>query len=125
MRYVFDTGALVSAERRKERAIRFLRLVHVGRARIFVPLPVIAEWWRGRTNAREEILAATEVISSVAITKMAGVALAGARDVDAKLTIDAIVMATAAAMDAVVITGDPADFAALGRHFPGVSVLSA
>jgi DNA-binding transcriptional regulator LsrR (DeoR family) len=42
---------------------------------------VVAEWWRGRTHAREQILAATEVISSVAIAKAAGVALAGIGDI--------------------------------------------
>src|SRR5262245_56553944 len=52
-RYVFDTGALVSAECRKARASRFLRLVHIGAARIIVPLPVIAEWWRGRSDVSE------------------------------------------------------------------------
>ncbi len=41
--YVFDTRALISAERGKQRASRFLQLVRVGRARIVVPLPVIAE----------------------------------------------------------------------------------
>lgn len=124
-RYVFDTGALISAERGKQRVARFLRLVRIGRARVIIPLPVIAEWWRGRTDAREEILAATEVVGSLAVAKAAGIALATVRDVDAKLTIDAIVMATAALTDAIVITGDPADFNAMARHFPHVVVLSA
>lgn len=124
-RYVFDTGALISAERGKQRVARFLRLVRIGRARIIVPLPVIAEWWRGRTDAREEILAATEVVGSVAVMKAAGIALALVRNVDAKLTIAAIVMATAALTDAIVITGDPADFNSLARHFPRVVVLAA
>jgi hypothetical protein len=47
------------------------------------------------------------------------------RRVDGKLTIDAIVMATAALTDAIVVTGDPEDFEALSSHFPGVVVLSA
>ena len=122
-RYVFDTGALIAAERGKERASRFLRLVHAGAARIFVPLPVIAEWWRGRTDVREEILAATRVVASVEITKAAGIALAKVRAVDARMTIDAIVIATAALLDAIVITGDPADFGRLRGHFPGVAIL--
>jgi predicted nucleic acid-binding protein len=124
-RYVFDTGALISAERGEQRSARFLQLVRIGRAKIFVPLPVIAEWWRGRTDAREEILAATQIIGSIEVAKAAGVALARAGRVDAKLTIDAMVMATAALLDAVVVTGDPSDFNALARHFPGVAVLSA
>ncbi len=123
-RFVFDTGALVSAERGKERARRFLRLVHAGGARLVIPLPVIAEWWRARTDAREEILGAAEVIGSVAICKAAGIALARAKRVDAKLTIDAIVMATAALYDAVVVTQDPGDFERLAAHFPAVVVLS-
>jgi predicted nucleic acid-binding protein len=123
-RYVFDTGALIAAERAKVRASRFLRLAQVGAARIVVPLPVIAEWWRGRSDARDEILASTQVLASVDIMKAAGVALAGLRAIDAKLTIDAIVMATAAALDAVLITQDPRDFERLGGHFPRVVVLS-
>jgi predicted nucleic acid-binding protein len=121
--YVFDTGALIAAERGKQRVSRFLRLVRVGRARILVPLPVVAEWWRGRTDAREEILAASLVVGTVEIAQTAGIALAHAKDVRASLTIDAIVMATAALLDAIVVTGDPKDFEKLSAHFPGVSVL--
>src|ERR1051325_10656053 len=123
--YVFDTGALIAAERGKERASRFLRLVRLGRARILVPLPVIAEWWRGRSDAREEILAASQVVASLEAAKAAGLALARLKDVQARLTIDAIVMATAALADGVVVTGDPRDFERLAPHFPAVAVLSA
>jgi len=123
-RYVFDTGALIAAERGKQRSVRFLQLVHAGRARVLVPLPVVAEWWRGRTDLREEILGATEVVASVPVAKAAGVALGHMRDPD-KLTIDAVVMATAALLNAVVVTGDPRDFERLSSHFPGVVVLAA
>lgn len=123
--YVFDTGALISAERGKPRASRFLQLVRMGRGRIIVPLPVIAEWWRGRTDAREEILAATRIVGTVEIMKAAGLALARVRNIDAKLTLDAIVMATAALSNAIVVTGDVRDFEILSRHFPGVPVLAA
>jgi predicted nucleic acid-binding protein len=123
--YVFDTGALIAAERGKQRAVRFLQLVQAGRARILVPLPVVAEWWRGRSDAREEILAATEVVAWLSAAKAAGVALGRLRHVDAKLTVDAIVMATAALADAIVVTGDAQDFARLATHFAGVVVLSA
>lgn len=123
-RYVLDTGALIAAERGKERAARFLRLAHIGAARLVVPLPVIAEWWRGRTDQREEILGATEVVASVEITKAAGIALARAKDVDSRLTVDAIVIATAAILGAAIVTSDPKDFDRLAAHFPGVTVLS-
>jgi predicted nucleic acid-binding protein len=121
---VFDTGALIAAERGKERAARFLQLVHAGRAQLLVPLPVIAEWWRGRSDVREEILGASEIVASVSVAKAAGVALGRMRDVQARLTVDAIVMATAALADGIVITGDPRDFDKLAAHFPGVVVLS-
>jgi predicted nucleic acid-binding protein len=122
--YILDTGALVAAERGKERAVRFFRLAQIGRAHLVVPLSVVAEWWRGRTDVREAVLAATRVVASVDAAKAAGVALARLKGVDAKLTIDAQVMATAALLDAVVVTGDPGDFERLGVHFPGVVVLS-
>ena len=124
IRYVFDTGALVAIERRKLRATRFLDLVARGAARAFVPLPVVTEWWRGRTDAREAILGAVEIVASVEIAKAAGVALAASKNIDATLTIDAIVMATAAVRDPTVVTSEPSDFARLAPSFPGVAVLS-
>ena len=123
--YVLDAGALISAERGKERVSRFFRLAHVGRAQLVVPFPVVAEWWRGRTRARETILCATRVVASLEAAKAAGVALAHWRDIDAKVTIDAIVMATAALLDGIVVTGDPGDFERLASHFARVPVLSA
>ena len=125
IRYVFDTGALIAIERRKVRATRFLDLVARGAARARVPLPVVAKWWRGRTDAREAILGAVEVVASVEIAKAAGIALAARKNVDATVTIDAIVIATAAVRDATVVTSDPGDFARLAPYFPGVAVISA
>jgi predicted nucleic acid-binding protein len=123
--YVLDTGALISAERGKARASRFFHLARIGRARLVVPLPCVAEWWRGRTDARDRILAATRVVLSLDAAKAAGIALARLKDVGGKLTVDAMVMATAALLDAFVVTGDPGDFDRLADHFPGVTVLSA
>jgi predicted nuclease of predicted toxin-antitoxin system len=57
--------------------------------------------------------------------KAAGVALGRMKDIHAKLTVDAIVMATAALAEAIVVTGDTNDFERLAPHFPGVAVLSA
>lgn len=111
--------------RSKERALRFLKLLHIGRARIVVPLPAIAEWWRGRTDTHEEILAATQIVATVEIMKAAGIALARTKNVDAKLTVDAIVMATAAMLDAVFVTADAADFNKLASHFSRVPILTA
>jgi predicted nucleic acid-binding protein len=121
--YVLDTGALIALERGKVRVTRFMQLSHAGVARLSVPLPVIAEWWRGRTDQREEILAATEVIASVSIAKAAGIALSKLANVNAALTIDAFVMASAALLGAVVITQDPEEFELFTRHFPKVQIL--
>lgn len=114
LRYVFDTGALVAAERRKQRATRFLGMAAVGEAEILVPLPVVAGWWRGRTAIRVGMLAWLEIVADVEMTKAAGVALGTLRNVNATLMIDAIVMATAAARDGM----------ALSHHFPSVALLS-
>jgi predicted nucleic acid-binding protein len=122
--YMLDTGALIALERGKVRAARFVQLAHAGVAKLCVPLPVIAEWWRGRSDQREEILATTEVVASVSIAKAAGVALAKLTKVNAALTVDAFVIASAALLDAVVITQNPSDFELLGRHFPHVRILS-
>jgi predicted nucleic acid-binding protein len=122
--YVLDSGALIAAERGKQRIARFFQLASVGRAHLVVPLPVIAEWWRGRSDAREEILAATEIVASVAAAKAAGIALARLKHVDAKRTIDAIVVATAALLRGIVVTGDREDFEFFITHFPGVVVLA-
>jgi predicted nucleic acid-binding protein len=123
-RYVLDSGALIAAERGKERVARFFRLAHLGRAQLVVPFPVIAEWWRGRSDHRDVILGATSVVASLDAAKAAGIALARMRDVDARMTIDAIVMASASLLGGIVITGDVSDFEGLGPHFPGVTVLS-
>src|SRR5438309_694577 len=64
-----------------------VRLAHIGRAHLVVPFPVIAEWWRGRTDLREAMLAATRIVASLEAAKAAGVALARLKDVDAKLTV--------------------------------------
>jgi predicted nucleic acid-binding protein len=88
-------------------------------------MPVVAEWWRGRTDVRDALLGATSIIASVEAAKSAGLALARLRNADGKLTVDAIVIATAALLDAVVVTGDAADFDRLGSHFPGVTLLAA
>lgn len=77
-----------------------------------------------RPHARDELLAATRVVGSIEIMKAAGLALARAKRVDAGATIDAVVMATAAMLNATVVTSDVLDFELLSRHFPSVAVLA-
>jgi predicted nucleic acid-binding protein len=117
----FDTGALIALERRKSRAVKIMQNARETRSRIYVPADVVAEWWRGRTDVREDILAGLFVVPlSENIARRAGEALA---TVEGAGTIDAIVMATAAAVGGSVYTSDFDDLERLRAHFPSVRVL--
>ena len=119
---VFDTGALVALERRKQRAVQIWTLASRDQREIFVPGVVIAEWWRGRTDVRERILAGI-TIEPVAdrLARSAGEALAAT---PGATVIDAVVMALAARLGAPVFTSAVDDLEALRSFFPGVRVLS-
>jgi hypothetical protein len=83
---------------------------------------VVAEWWRGRTDIREAILAALIVEPmGASLARAAGDALAA---VPQSAVVDAIVMASAARRQDVVLTGDVDDLARLASYFRGVRVLS-
>jgi predicted nucleic acid-binding protein len=120
-RITLDTGALVAIERRKQRGTQLLELARQRLAVLSVPVPVIAEWWRGRTDVRERILDVVNVEPlSLAVAKSAGEAQAS---VASSTAIDAIVMAFAASRGDVVFTGDTSDLARLRAFFPTVRVL--
>jgi hypothetical protein len=88
---------------------------------ITVPADVITEWWRGRTDLREAILAAVDVEPLTArLAKTAGEALAAVRGAT---VVDAVVMASAASRGDIVYSSDVDDLEKLRRHFPGVRVL--
>ena len=119
---VFDTGALVALERRKQRAVRIWDTAKRDQTEIFVPGAVIAEWWRSRTDVRERILAGITIEPVEGrLGRAAGEALAG---VPGSTVVDAIVMALAARLGATVFTSDVDDFEDLRSFFPGVRVLS-
>jgi predicted nucleic acid-binding protein len=121
-----DSGALIALERNKART-RFLRLaVAEGMARILVPVPVIAEWWRGRTDTRERILKLVDVEPlTMQIARAAGEALARLPDRPrGPSAMDAIVVAHAANRGGVVYSSDVDDLGLLrDACFPGVRVL--
>ncbi|MET0794027.1 MAG: hypothetical protein ABW061_21075, partial [Polyangiaceae bacterium] len=76
----FDTGALIALERRGQRARKILERATEQKVRITVPSPVITEWWRGRSDARERILAGVRVEPlTERLAKAAGEALAAIR----------------------------------------------
>ena len=110
-----DTGALIALERRSQRARKIVERAVELKVRITVPAAVVAEWWRGRSDLREAILAAVRVEPlSDRVAKAAGEALAA---VKGATTVDAIVMASAAQRGDFVYTSDVRDLERLTRYF--------
>jgi predicted nucleic acid-binding protein len=121
--YVFDTGALIAAERRDAWVKRYIELVERGSATITTPAPCLVEWWAGRSDAREALLRFSTIdLLSVPIFEAAGVARAM---VIGATPVDAIVMATASLLNGTVVTRDVEDFELLQAHFPDVAVFGA
>jgi predicted nucleic acid-binding protein len=117
----FDTGALIALERRGQRVRKVLERAVEQKVRITVPVAVITEWWRGRSDVGERILAAVRVEPlSDGLAKVAGEAIAA---VKGATPIDAIVMASAAQRGDVVYTADVSDLQKLAAYFPAVRVL--
>ena len=80
---------LVALERRKQRAMQAFRAITRLGIVPYVPAVVLVEWWRGRTDVRDEILDSV-VVEDMAplLCKAAGEALAsvsGAQFADAAL----------------------------------------
>jgi predicted nucleic acid-binding protein len=123
-----DTGALIAMEKRKARAMMLLRAAKEQRAELFVTTPVIAEWWRGRTDQREDIRRAVTIVPlPLAAAEAAGLVLGQIREARerVRLAIDVMVMAFAALHGgALVYTTDVADLARIHPYFPAVRVLS-
>ena len=118
----FDTGMLIALERRRQRAWQIYREARTRKVPITVPMVVIAEWWRGHTDAREHVRSGfvTETLSEP-LARAAGEALAR---VHGSTPVDAIVMASAASRGDVVYTSDFDDLEKLRAFFPGVRVLA-
>ncbi len=128
---VFDTGALVGIERRDARILHVHRRAIMDQQTVIVPIAVVGEWWRGRTDWRETILASMTVEPlDLATAKAAGEALAETKPRKGRTIslVDAIVMATAARVarsrEVAVYTSDFDDLVRLQAFFPSVRVLS-
>jgi predicted nucleic acid-binding protein len=121
VKYTLDTGALIGLERRERRAVAFFRTAVAHSIPLIAPTVAIAEWWRGRTDEREQILAALVVEPlDGALSKMAGEAMTRVRG---STLADSVVMASAARSGGVVLTSDFEDMERLRSHFPTVRVL--
>jgi predicted nucleic acid-binding protein len=120
--FTFDTGMLIALERRKPRATEALRAIIRRGLLPVVPGVAYVEWWRGRSDVREEILAMVVVEDMPpSLCRAAGEALGAVRG---SSLADAVVMASAALRGGgVVYTSDADDLRRLQRHFPTVLVL--
>jgi hypothetical protein len=107
---VYDTGALLAAER-ADRRMSFLHseVVRSDR-RVVVPAPVLAQAWRGgggRQASLSLLLRGCDVeATSEETAKAAGLLLGASGTSDA---VDAIVVVTAVRLGAPVFTSDPTD----------------
>jgi predicted nucleic acid-binding protein len=117
----FDTGALLALERNRQRIVQVRQAALRAGLRVTVPAAVIAEWWRGRSDLREDIVASVRVEPLTDTTaRLAGEAMA---HVKGATVVDAIVMASAALRGDMVYTSDVGDLELLRAHFPSVRVL--
>ncbi|GMV17270.1 MAG: hypothetical protein DYH12_22560 [Sorangiineae bacterium PRO1] len=118
-----DTGALLALERRRQRMRKVIDVATRDAVPITVPVVVLAEWWRGRSDLRDLIrrMVTIEPMQET-LALAAGEALAAVRG--ATLA-DAVVMASAAQRGDIVYTSDVGDFLRLQAFFPAVRVLAA
>jgi predicted nucleic acid-binding protein len=122
-----DTGALIAMEKAKPRATMLLRAAREQRVKLLVVTPVVAEWWRGRSDVRERIKSGVTLVPfPVQAAEAAGLALGSIKEGErARLAVDAMVMAFASVFGgALVYTSDIEDLGRLATFFPSVRVLS-
>ena len=122
MAITLDTGALVALERRDRRLWDIFDEATETGAVVTVPAAVVAEWWRGSSRLRTEILGLFDVEPLDArLARLAGEALAA---VPGSTMVDALVMVSAALRGDVVYTSDLDDLVRLrDARFPGTRVL--
>jgi predicted nucleic acid-binding protein len=117
----FDTGALISVERRERVTLAFMTAAVMAGSRITVPSVVVGEWWRGQRGPAARILDAVHVEPlSMALAKVAGETLAMVRGAT---LVDAIVVASAARRGDLVLTTAPSDLSRIrDAAFPSVRI---
>lgn len=118
-----DTGALIALERKRQRMWKVFHRARVLGVVPVVPADVVAEWWRGRSDIREHILASVVVEPlTERLARLAGECLAR---VGGATTVDAVVMASGAQRGDAVYTSDLPDLERLRTFFPTVRVFAA
>lgn len=129
----YDTGMLIALERHKRRALEVHERLRERHVSVTVPVAVLGEWWRGRSDDREDILCSVDVElgeRARVVAQVAGEALAAAHPKRAgdgcpsKYLVDAMVMASASLRGGVVYTSDFDDLSRFHAQFPGVRLLA-
>jgi predicted nucleic acid-binding protein len=105
---VYDTGALIAAERRNPDFLALHDELTAARIRPIVPVVVLAQAWRGGPQHQiSRVLKGCDIIpDDERIGRAAGTACAASGTSD---IVDAIVIATAVRHQAPVVTSDPGD----------------
>ena len=105
---VYDTGALLAAERRNPDFLALHDELTAARIRPIVPVVVLAQAWRGGPQHQiSRVLKACDIAPDDERTgRAAGIACAASRTAD---VVDAIVVATAVRHQAPIVTTDPGD----------------
>jgi predicted nucleic acid-binding protein len=105
---VYDTGALLAAQRRNPNFLALHDELTTARIRPLVPVVVLAQAWRGGPQHQiSRVLKGCEILPDDQRTgRAAGVACGASGTAD---VVDAIVVATAVQHQASVVTSDPED----------------
>ena len=107
---VYDTGALLAAERRNPDFLALHDELTAARIRPIVPVVVLAQAWRGDPQHQiSRVLKACDIVPDDERTgRAAGIACAASATTD---VVDAIVVATAVRHQAPIVTSDRGDLA--------------
>lgn len=119
----FDTGALISIERRERKMLAFVAGLHEDGIRITVPSAVVSEWWRGQRGPSARILDGVVIEPlTAALAKLVGETLGTVRGAT---LVDTIVVASAARRGDLVLTSDLEDLTRIrDSAFPSVRLRS-
>ncbi|MEY9966698.1 putative nucleic acid-binding protein [Streptacidiphilus sp. MAP12-16] len=105
---VYDTGALLAAERRNPDFLALHDELTAARIRPLVPVVVLAQAWRGGPQHQiSRVLKGCDVLpDDQRVGRAAGIACGASATAD---VVDAIVVVTAVQYQASVVTSDPGD----------------
>jgi predicted nucleic acid-binding protein len=120
-RVIFDTGALIALERRRQRMCKIHRMAVEAGLDVVAPTPVIAEWWREGRGERERRRLLRTLLQEPPdghVARLAGNAIGR---VGASV-VDALIMAAASVRSDTVYTSDVADLEQLLEVFPEVRI---